>query len=114
MSIRIDSINEHCETCKGLTPPNQDSYGFLRGYINTSVSRISQSAKECTGCQFLQAIIGDEGSSQSMAIVIDDGSQGSIAEFRINFSQHDCLNNSIRVYALQGILETQIGFSTKN
>jgi hypothetical protein len=110
MSIRIDSINEHCETCKGLAAPNQDSYGFLRGYIHISISRISQSAKECTGCQFLQAIIGNARSSQAATIVIDDGSQGSIAEFKIDFSEYEWHSGSTRLYALQGILETLFSF----
>ena len=110
MSIRIANINEHCTVCQGLVPPTSNAFG---GSFWSSPDEISESARGCSGCQFLAAVISNASSlglsGPSIIVNITDGSGGSKPEFRVQFiaPYNDWVYGTVEVYALQGNFETQ-------
>jgi Heterokaryon incompatibility protein (HET) len=106
MPIRIKTIRTQCALCKDFTPPNGELTGFVSG---SGYEKWQQSAKKCTGCKFLVAVISaanSMGISGSHAAIFIDGSQGSVPRFTVNLTewgQWYC--GRVQVCALQGILE---------
>jgi hypothetical protein len=105
MSIQINTIRTHCTLCKDFTPPT----GELTGYVSSATEdKWSQSAKNCTGCQFIVAVIS---AANSLGIsgpynnIFIDGSQGTVPRFTMNCWDWDGVYGGVQVCALQGILE---------
>jgi hypothetical protein len=109
MPIQINTIRTHCALCKDFTPPNGELTGFVYGRGD---DKWQQSAKNCTGCQFLLAVISaiisaasSMGIPGSLVGIFIDGPQGSVPRFTMNFSDRDGYYGGVQVCALQGILE---------
>ena len=114
MSIQIDSIQNNCDLCLNLSPTPQPTSMFFKPY-----NELTQSAKQCSACQFLLAVISNSGSPIGggypggiyITWVITHSIGGTGPKFEISITTDDWLLGRIEVCALKGMLIAQIFLS---